>query len=84
MYCDIEAGDDEWISATEKFQDFYLMNLDCHTGEGFGECGNAGSKYKDYKCAEFKAKNYVELLKNPECLIATYKTNPYFWEYSYY
>jgi hypothetical protein len=84
MYCDIEAGDDEWVSATEKFQDFYLTNLDCHTGEGFGQCGNAESKYKDYKWAEFKAKKYVELLNNPECLISTYKTNPYFWEYAQY
>jgi len=84
MYCDIEAGDIEWVSATSKFQEFYLLNLDWHTGEGFGQWGNTASKYKDYKCAEFKAKNYVELLNNPDWLKATYHTNPVFWEYSLY
>ena len=83
-YCDIEAGDKEWVDATSKFQEFFLLNLDCHTGEGFGECGNKDSTYKSYKWAEFKAKYYVELLNNPDCLKANYKNSPIFWEYSFY
>lgn len=83
-YCDIEAGDTEWVEATTLFQDFYLLNLDCHTAEGFGNCGQAESVYFEYKCAEFKAKHYVELLNNPDWLKDNYDKNPYFWEYSEY
>ena len=83
-YWDIEAGDDEWVDATSKFQEFYLLNLDWHSGEGFGQWGNTNSKYKEYKWAEFKAKNYVELLNHPDWLKATYKNNPVFWEYHLY
>lgn len=80
-YWDIEAGDDEWVKATNLFNDYHLLNLDCHTGEGYGKCGQEDSIYSQYRCAEFKAKHYVELINNPKCLKETYKLNPFFWEY---
>jgi hypothetical protein len=42
---------------------------------------NKESMWKQYKCAEYKAKHFVELLNNPPCLQNTYQYNPYFWEY---
>ncbi|CAI2371396.1 unnamed protein product [Moneuplotes crassus] len=83
-YCDIEAGDTEWVDATNKFEEFFLTNLDCHTGEGFGRCGQKESQFMEYRCAEFKAKHYVELLNNPDCLKENYQNSPIFWEYSVY
>jgi hypothetical protein len=86
-YCDIEAGDDEWEEATKKFQEYSLLSLGWHTAEGYREWGQKDKNdnlSKEYKWAEYKAKNYVSLLNNPPCLQSTYKYNPHFWEYNLY
>ena len=83
-YCDIEAGDEEWVTATRLFQEFHLLNLDWHTTEGFGEWGKQDSMMKQYKWAEFKAKYYVELLNNPQWVKDNYEFSPLFWEYHLY
>ena len=83
-YCDIEGGDNEWIEAKDKFLLYNEASFNCHTAEGFGKCRAESDVFKEYKCAEFKAKNYVKLIKNPDCFKDRYYLYPEFYEYSWY
>ena len=51
----------------QQFLQYIEHTYDCHDAEGFGSCRN-DMYFIDYKCAEFRAKYYVELIDNPTCL----------------
>ena len=54
--------------------------MNCHTAELFGPC-HEPDLYKGWKCADLKARLYVEFLDQPTCLKDLYKYHPTFSEY---
>ena len=78
-YCDVEGGDDEWVAARSAFQLYIDGTKNCHNAARWTECGNQ-ELYKEWRCAEFAALYYVELLDNPTCLSEMYDSLPGFRE----
>ncbi len=82
-YCDLEGGDVEWANVFDKFKVYFERSKNCHNAEGFGGCNN-NLHYKAFKCAQIKAKLYVDLVDIPPCLKKLAKVHPHFFEYSKY
>ena len=66
-YCDAGPEDDEWLEAREKFVKYLRGTQNCHAARGLDDCLRK-DLFKDYKCAEIKAKYFVRLSDMPECL----------------
>jgi hypothetical protein len=82
-YCDLGGGDDEWVEAFDAFNKYIERSQDCHASEGFGSCKN-NQFFKPFKCAEIKAKLYVDLIDLPSCIKDILHVHPFFYEYSNY
>ena len=68
-------------SFISQFKAYVEDNQNCHTAEHFGSCAPRGRYYRDWKCAEMRAKYFVDLIDNPSCLREMYALHPHFSEY---
>ena len=57
--------------------------MDCHSAEGYGPCLD-NPNWLAFKCAEMKAKMYVDFIDNPSCLKDMYSVHPNFAEWYKY
>ncbi|CAI2365874.1 unnamed protein product [Moneuplotes crassus] len=79
-YCDISGGDEEWTNVITKFHKYLNKTPEFHPSEMWGPCMDT-PEYKDWYCAEFEAKHYVELLKKPDCFEKVMKYHHDYGEY---
>eukprot|EP01016_Furgasonia_blochmanni_P030227 TRINITY_DN3152_c0_g1_i15.p2 TRINITY_DN3152_c0_g1~~TRINITY_DN3152_c0_g1_i15.p2 ORF type:complete len:225 (-),score=16.43 TRINITY_DN3152_c0_g1_i15:511-1185(-) len=70
-YCDTLPLDDEWQSALNAFQQYYIKTKNCHNAAGWSECDQP-ELWRRWKCAEAMAQTYVEQKDNPDCLMQMY------------
>jgi len=82
-YCDVEGGDEEWMQAREAFVEYIQASKACHNAARWSECGNKEA-YSKWRCAEYKALHYVELINNPKCLKDMYASLPGYREMNAY